>query len=229
MDLRALKVLTFDCYGTLIDWEEGILSALRPTLSDHRLDLPDDHILEIYSRLERQYQREQPFANYRSILRRIVQGLAAQLGVDPGRLEPEALSESLKEWKPFPDTVPALKVLKERYRLAIISNVDLDLFAHSAKYLQVPFDWVITSEEVQAYKPSRKNFQYALRTIGVPQGQHLHVAQSLYHDIAPAKELGLATAWINRRGASNTPIADTVRDLEVPDLESLASLLTPAS
>jgi 2-haloacid dehalogenase len=122
--------------------------------------------------------------------------------------------------------VEALKYLKERYKLAVISNIDDDLFAHSARHLGVPFDWVITAEQVESYKPSLNNFEKAIEIIGAPRGEILHVAQSLYHDIAPAKELGLANVWVNRRhnlkGYGATYPADAVPDLEVPDLATLA-------
>ena len=154
-DSRVFKVLTFDCYGTLIDWEKGILTALRPLLSCHNIDVTNRRILELYGRLERQYQQERPFVNYRNILRRVVQGFAKQLGFCPSPSELETLGKSLRKWKPFPDDVPALKTLEQHYRLAIISNIDRDLFDHSARHVEVPFDWVITSKEVQYYKPSQ--------------------------------------------------------------------------
>lgn len=224
-DFRVFKVLSFDCYGTLIDWETGILNTLRPLLSCHNIDVPNRRILELYGRLERQYQQERPFVNYRTLLRRVVQGFGDQLGFCPGPSELETLGESLRQWKPFPDVVPALKILEQCYRLAIISNVDRDLFDHSARYVEVSFDWVITSEEVRYYKPSKENFQHSLRTFEVPPDQVLHVAQSLYHDIAPARELGMTTVWVNRKSARITPAIAVQPDLEVPDLKSLVSLI----
>ncbi len=226
LDLISYKVLSFDCYGTLIDWEGGILSALSPLLSRHNAHLPDDRLLELYGDLERKAQQQAPFVNYHNVLRKIIEDLGDHLGFSPTDSELTILAESLKTWAPFPDTIPALQALKERAKLAIISNVDRDLFAHSAVHLQVPFDWLITSQDVKTYKPSHRNFQYALRTIGVPASQLLHVAQSLYHDIAPAKELGIATVWVNRKGARSTPRLDCQPDLEVPDLQGLASLMT---
>ena len=224
-DFRVFKVLTFDCYGTLIDWEKGILTALRPLLSCHNIYVPNVRILELYGRLERQYQQERPFVNYRNVLRRVVQGFAKQLGFCPSPSELETLGKSLRKWKPFPDVVPALKTLEQHYRLAIISNIDRDLFDHSARYVEVPFEWVITSEEVRHYKPSKENFQHALRTLEVPPGQVLHVAQSLYHDIAPARQLGMTTVWVNRKSARSIPAIAVQPDLEVPDLKALVSLI----
>ena len=150
------------------------------------------------------------------------------MGFCPTAADMTVLAESLKEWPPFQDTISALGSLKKRVMLAIISNVDRDLFAHSAAALEVPFDYVITSEDVEDYKPSLVNFRLALRRIGRHSSELLHVAQSLYHDVSPAKEMGLDTVWVNRSGARSTPNVDSRPDLEVPDLQSLAYLMTPA-
>jgi 2-haloacid dehalogenase len=225
LDFSTFRVMSFDCYGTLIDWESGILGALRPLLAQHNVRHSDGYILDLYGRLERQIQGERPFANYRMVLRKVVQALADKLGFDATLSEKDALSESLRGWKPFPDSVSALAEFKKRFKLAVISNVDRDLFDRSARLLQTRFDWVITSEEVGDYKPSKANFRYALRTIGVLPTQLLHVAQSLYHDVAPAKELGLATVWVNRQSGGTTPRVAVFPDLEVPDLKSLTRLV----
>ena len=133
-----------------------------------------------------------------------------------------------RSWKPFPDTVAALKKLKSRYKLAIISNTDDDLFADTARLLEVSFDWVITAQQAGSYKPSHHNFKLALERIALPPEQVLHVAQSIYHDIVPARELGLATVWVNRRagkhGEGATKAAQGQPDLEVPDLKTLAEM-----
>ena len=194
-------------------------------MSRHNAHLLDDRLLELYGDLERKAQQQAPFVNYHNVLRKIIEDLGDQLGFSPTDSDLTILVEALKTWAPFPDTITAIQALRERAKLAIISKVDRDLFAHSAVRLQVPFDQVITSEDVKTYKPSHRNFQYALRTIGVPASQLLHVAQSLYHDIAPAKELGIATVWVNRKGARSTPEADCQPDLEVADLKGLASLM----
>ncbi len=229
LDLSSYKVLSFDCYGTLIDWETGILSALRPLLSRHAVgNLPDDELLRLYGRLEREAQGRSPFINYREVLAKITMDLGDRLGFCPTAADMTVLAESLKEWPPFQDTIPALRSLKKRVMLAIISNVDRDLFAHSAAVLEVPFDYVITSEDVEDYKPSLVNFRLALRRIGRHSSELLHVAQSLYHDVSPAKEMGLDTVWVNRTGARSTPNVDSRPDLEVPDLQSLARLMAPA-
>lgn len=225
LDFGSYRVLSFDCYGTLIDWEGGILAAFESLLSGHGVSVPDDELLRLYGELEREGQRQRPFLSYRQVLSRIVSGLGERLGFHPDGDELGILAESMKRWRPFEDTVAALKALKERYRLAIISNVDRDLFDASAKQLGVPFDWVVTSQEVGEYKPSLRNFREALERIGVAKSEVLHVAQSLYHDVEPAQALGLSTVWVNRAGARSTPLRDVRPDVEVRDLAGLVRLI----
>ena len=222
LSFSGVTVLSFDCYGTLIDWETGILSALRPLLSRRQIQLADSDLLQLYARFEREAQENIPFINYRTVLRKVTKSLSKHLGLYVEAGKEGVLAESMASWRPFPDTVAALKGLKSRFRLAILSNVDDDLFRSTQAILEVPFDWVITSEQLGSYKPSHRNFQSAVTSFGVEPGQHVHVAQSLYHDIAPAHSLGIKTVWVNRQGAASTPVIDAVPDLEVPDLETLA-------
>jgi 2-haloacid dehalogenase len=160
------------------------------------------------------------------VLRAVLEGFGARFGFVPSAAECDQFAGSVVDWPAFPDSTPALQALHTRYRLAIISNVDDDLFAGSAQRLQVPFDWIITAQQAQSYKPSVHNFHLALTRMGVPQHHVLHVAQSLYHDIVPARTLGLHTVWVNRRqsrpGTGATPPAQAQPDLEVPDLHTLA-------
>ena len=218
-------VLTFDCYGTLIDWETGILDALRPVFAAHRADLVPDRTLELYGDLESAAERG-PYQEYKAILRTVLEGLGARLGFAPTAKELEQFSTSVRDWPAFPDSPAALQALHKKFRLAIVSNIDDDLFAHSAQQLQVRFDWIITAQQVKSYKPSLNNFRLAFDRIGVPQNRILHVAQSLFHDIAPANTLGLSSVWVNRRhkkeGSGATPAAQARPDLEVPDLRTLA-------
>jgi 2-haloacid dehalogenase len=218
-------VLTFDCYGTLIDWETGIGDALRPIFSAHRVDLVPDRTLELYGELESAAERG-PYREYKVILRTVLEGLGARLGFTPTPHELEQFSISVKDWPAFPDSAAALQALHKKYRLAIVSNVDDDLFAHSARRLHVRFDWIITAQQAKSYKPSLNNFRLAFDRIGVPPSRILHVAQSLFHDIAPANTLGLRSVWVNRRhekeGSGATPVAQARPDLEVPDLRTLA-------
>jgi 2-haloacid dehalogenase len=153
LDFDSFKILTFDCYGTLIDWESGIFSALRPILASHGKTVTDFKLLEMYSELEAQAEQGE-FHPYREVLQTVVRGFGERLGFAPTDSETRSLPESLAGWKPFPDTVAALRRLKSRYQLAVISNVDDDLFAYSAPRLEVPFDQVITAQQARAYKPS---------------------------------------------------------------------------
>ena len=225
VNFDRFEVLTFDCYGTLIDWESGIWDALRPILTSHRVGVSLDEALERYGTLESEAERG-PYRDYRTVLGTVLEGLGSRFGFTPTPAELQQFAASVKDWPAFPDSARALQALKSRYKLAIVSNIDDDLFAFSADRLQVPFDWVITAKQVQSYKPSLNNFRRAFERIGVPQAKILHVAQSLFHDIAPAKALGLATVWVNRRhgktGPGATPPAQAQPDVEVPDLESLA-------
>ncbi|RMF85781.1 MAG: haloacid dehalogenase type II [Nitrospinota bacterium] len=229
LDFTRYTVLSFDCYGTLIDWETGILEALRPVLSAHHLAVDAEQLLRLYAELESRAESGE-YRRYREVLQQVMEGLGERLGFTPSLEERNCLVQSLPHWQPFPDTVEALKAFKNRFRLAIISNIDDDLFAQSARHLQVPFDWVITAEQVRSYKPSLQNFRFALDRIGVPSDQILHVAQSRYHDIVPAQTLGLSTVWVNRRqgkeGEGATPPAQGTPDLEVPDLRSLVTLMS---
>lgn len=225
IDFKGYGALSFDCYGTLIDWESGILAALRPVLQGHARELEDGQLLRLYAKLESQAEKGE-FIRYQEVLREVVRGLGRELGFTPSPAELDSLAASLGDWPPFPDTVMALKALKRRYRLAIISNVDEDLFTLTARRLQVEFDWVITAEQARSYKPALDIFHYALRRIGVAPDKVLHIAQSLYHDIVPAKALGLAAIWVKRSGGPGaTPPARGQPDLEVPDLETLVRLI----
>jgi 2-haloacid dehalogenase len=224
LEFTRFEYLTFDCYGTLIDWETGILNAVRPVLEGHRRNLSDTGILELYAAIEAQ-QEQGEYRSYREILDSVMMRMAIRLGFRASDQEVRVLSESMPGWLPFPEVVPALKLLRQRYKLAIISNVDDDLIAESLRHLEVPFEHVITAEQCRSYKPSLNNFRTALKRLAVPGERVLHVAQSLYHDIVPAKQLGLTTVWVNRhagrKGGGATPPASAEADLEVPDLAAL--------
>jgi 2-haloacid dehalogenase len=231
LDFTRFQVLTFDCYGTLIDWETGIFGALRPILTAHGRTVTDAELLEFYSELELQAEQRE-FRPYREVLKSVVRGFGDRLGFVPSKSEVRSLPESLANWLPFPDTVAALRKLKSRYQLAITSNVDDDLFAATARRLEVQFDHVITAQQARAYKPSLRVFKLAQERIGVQPTQWLHVAQSVYHDVVPAKSLGIATVWVNRPsprpGAGAAKAASAQPDLEVHSLKALADLALPA-
>jgi len=224
LNFDDFEVLTFDCYGTLIDWESGIWEALRPVLANHRIKIRIDRALELYGELESEAERGE-YHEYKAVLQTVLEGLGSRLGFAPTQMELQHFSESVKDWPAFPDSARALQALKKKYKLAIISNIDDDLFVFSAQRLQIPFDWVITAQQAKSYKPSLTNFRLAFERIGLPGNKILHVAQSLYHDVVPAKALGLSTVWINRRhtkgGFGATPPAQAQPDLEIPDLQTL--------
>ncbi len=228
MRFDAFDWLTFDCYGTLIDWESGILSALQPLLAGHGVTIDDDEVLSLFGKVESSVEAER-YRPYREILCEVVDGFGEALGFTPSGSERESLAESVREWPPFADSVDALAALKSRYRLAVISNIDDDLFAHSAQKFGVDFDEVVTAQQVGSYKPSLENFSVAFGRLGQGPEGILHVAQSLYHDIGPARELGLSCVWVNRRvgkmGSGATAPASAEPDLEVPDLETLTLLM----
>jgi len=227
LDFHRFQALTFDCYGTMIDWEKGIFSALRPILEAHGKTIDDFALLKLYSELELKAEQGE-FRKYREVLQSVVAGFGEQLGFKPSEEEIRSLPGSLPQWPPFPDTVAALKRLQTRYKLAVISNIDDDLFAGSEPKLQAQFDHVITAEQARSYKPSHNNFRLALKRLGLAPDHVLHVGQSLYHDVTPAKSLGIATVWVNRPsprpGAGAARTADGRPDLEVSDLATLADI-----
>ncbi|MFZ0859079.1 MAG: haloacid dehalogenase type II [Candidatus Sulfotelmatobacter sp.] len=228
LDFTRFEILTFDCYGTLIDWEAGILSALHRVLSTHGKKIDDATVLKLYGDFE-QRSEQGAFRPYREVLQSVVRQFAAEFHFTPSVEEMRSLPDSLPTWKPWPDTVASLRELKTHFRLAILSNVDDDLFAGTRPQLGVELDEVITAQQAQAYKPSLKLFELALSRINAPAHRVLHVAQSIYHDIVPAQSLGLATVWVNRPSAR--PGVGAVKAVEAnPDLtvSSLAELAAAA-
>ena len=227
IDLDAFDVLTFDCYGTLIDWETGLLAALRTVMDAHGVTAGDDELLETYAGHEAALEAGE-YLRYRELLGRALEGVGRDLGFEPTAEEVAAIGASVGDWPAFDDSAEALARLHERYRLAPITNCDDDLFALSAKRLGVDFDWVITAEQARSYKPNPRGFELAFATIDAPRERILHVAQSLFHDHVTAKALGMTTVWIDRRhgrpGAGATPPAEAKPDLTLPDLRSLADL-----
>jgi 2-haloacid dehalogenase len=227
LDFAAFDALTFDCYGTLINWETGIADALRPIAAAHGSEAGDDTLLEAFARHEAALEAG-PYRSYRDVLAGALRGVGSDLGFEPGDDEVAAFSGSVGDWPAFPDSAGALATLKQRFRLGVITNCDDDLFALSNRRLGVEFDWVITAQQARGYKPNPANFVLAFERIDVPRERILHVAQSLFHDHVPAKALGMTTVWINRRqgraGFGATPPAEAVPDLVVPDMRSFAAL-----
>ena len=221
MKLADFDVLSFDCYGTLIDWESGIYSALKPLLSRvggsadgnpispagmglSRSDgtLSRDAVMEAFARLEARQQEKTPEMLYSDLLAEVHGQLATEFDVLADPAEAAAFGASIGAWPAFPDTVEALRYLKQHFRLVILSNVDRASFQATNKLLGVNFDAVYTAQDIGCYKPDQRNFGYLvdrLREQGTPKQQILHVAQSLFHDHVPAKAIGLTSAWIDRR------------------------------
>jgi 2-haloacid dehalogenase len=226
LDFSRFQIITFDCYGTLIDWETGILGALRPMLAAHGAQLSDAEVLALYGELEAE-EEAGTYRRYREILASVVRRLGQRLGFDPTTAEADSLANSLRDWQPFPDTVAALHRLKKKFKLGIISNIDDELFAATQPKLEVKFDQIITAAQAQAYKPSLATFRLAQQRIQLPVTDWLHAAQSLYHDVVPARALGISSVWVNRRsqyGGSATKAASAEPHVTVASVQELADL-----
>ena len=221
MQDRNYDVITFDCYGTLIDWESGIASAFLQAAREDGIDLRREDVLREYNRTEPVVERES-FRLYRDVLTESATRVAHALGWALAFERGTFLVSSLRNWLPFSDTNAALERLRASgYRLGILSNVDDDLIAATLRHIKVDFDFVITAEQVRAYKPAHGHFLAAKERIG--KARWLHAAQSNYHDIVPCNHLGIANAWVNRRGEK--PLAGGTPTLEVRDLAGLADML----
>lgn len=228
LDFNRFELLTFDCYGTLIDWETGILSALHRILSAHGKKIDNAALLRLYGDFE-QASEQGAFRPYREVLESVVHLFGKEFGFAPTPAEMRSLPDSLPAWRPWPDTVAALRQLKTRFRLAIVSNVDDDLFAGTRPQLGIEFDEVITAQQARAYKPSLKVFELALTRINAPAHRVLHVGQSIFHDVIPAQALGLATVWVNRPsarpGVGAVKIAEAKPDMTVTSLAELTAAI----
>jgi 2-haloacid dehalogenase len=231
MKLSDYSALSFDCYGTLIDWETGIVAALAPLLTRSGADHPRDAILETFARLEVRQQEATPDMVYADLLAAVHGQLAAEWDVPRDPAEDAAFGRSIADWPAFPDTVEALRYLKQHFRLIILSNVDRTSFGATNDRLGVTFDAIHTAQDIGSYKPDPRNFAYLVDHVtrqGIPREKLLHVAQSLFHDHVPAQAIGLATAWIDRRHAAGgwgatAPVSPDVRyDFRFTSLGELA-------
>ena len=230
MRLSDYAALTFDCYGTLIDWETGIYEALAPWLAKARVGLERDRVLEAFAQLESAQQAATPALRYPELLAEVHRGLALRFDIAPDAKAAEKFGASVGNWPAFADSAEALAYLKQHYRLVILSNVDRASFARSNARLGVTFDAICTAEDIGSYKPDPRNFDYLLRHLaerGMAKAQILHTAESLHHDHVPAGRIGLATCWIHRRAGKQGHGATRVPDVDVrPDFrfESLAAM-----
>jgi 2-haloalkanoic acid dehalogenase type II len=219
--MRSYDVITFDCYGTLIDWESGIGGWFEENAAADRIALGRSEALAAYAETEPAVEAE-TFRAYRDVLTETVRRVAKRFGWTPAPERARGLAKSLPGWKPFPDTNPALeRLVSAGYRLGILSNVDDDLLAGTLRHFPVRFDLLVTAQQVRSYKPAPGHFETARRRIG--ESRWLHAAQSRFHDVVPCRALGIPVAWVNRKGASGR---EHVRpDIEVPSPAALADRL----
>jgi 2-haloacid dehalogenase len=237
LDLTSYQALSFDCYGTLIDWEAGIAAVLAPWAREQGLDTSEEELLLAYADHEAAVEREAPTALYPEVLGTAFRRTGETLGRSVGDEWAERLGDSVPDWPPFPDSADALARLRNHYRLIVVSNVHRDGFAGSNQWLRGDFAAVITAEDVGAYKPAENHFRALDRTIselGLQRSELLHVAQSLFHDHVPAKREGLSSVWINRRhdragwGATPQPTGEWSFDLEFHSMGDFADAVDQA-
>ena len=221
MKLGDFRALTFDCYGTLIDWETGILAGLRPLAAKAGRPIGDDAILETFARHEAAQEAETPDMVYSKLLSVVHGRVAQEWGVASSAEEDARFGASVPDWPAFPDSAEALRYLKQHFKLGILSNVDRESFKGSNKRLGVEFDWIVTAEDVGSYKPSLRNFEVMIATLaedGVDKAQILHTAESLFHDHVPGNKMGLASAWVFRRH-DKEGFGATSRPAEMPRID----------
>lgn len=232
MDFTGYEALSFDCYGTLIDWEAGLVAVLGPWAKRSGLALADEQLLTAYAAHEMAAEAEYPADLYPDILTGSFRRLGAELGIEVSDEDAAALATSVPDWPTFADSADALRLLSQRAKLLILSNVDRASFAASNARLGVEFAAVLTAQDVGSYKPSPRNFAALTaqaRRLGIGEGRLLHVAQSLFHDHVPAKQAGLPTVWINRRhdrpgwGATPAPAAQVRPDAEFGSMAAFAA------
>lgn len=218
---EPIDIITFDCYGTLIDWETGIITAFQSEAARDGVELQPDQIIEAYSTQEPQVEKP-PYRSYRDVLAETAVRAANTLGWKIDVTRAGFLAASLPHWKPFSDTNPALERLARHYKLGILSNIDDDLLTTTRKHFLTPFDLVITAQQVKSYKPGLAHFNEAIVRAG---GRNLwHAAQSYFHDVVPATSLGIPVVWVNRKGQSVEP-GGPKPTYEVSNLNDLASFL----
>ncbi|WP_337875748.1 HAD family hydrolase [Elioraea sp.] len=231
LDLHRYRALTFDCYGTLIDWERGILAFVEPWLAARGAPHEPERILATFSEVETVRQQEDPAAPYPVILERCFHDICARLGVPSDSASARAFGASVGDWPPFPDTPAAMAMFHGRFVTGIVSNVDDASLARSIAAIGTAPDFTVTAQQIRSYKPARPHFDRMLEVLagrGIGRHEVLHVAQSLFHDIAPCRALGIACCWVNRHahrgGQGATPEAHAVPDHSVTSLAELVAL-----
>ena len=231
LDFDKFKVVTFDCYGTLIDWETGINRLVTPWLDQISSPVPIDLVITSFALHQAKHQQTRPALLYPEVLSRTWRDIEGTFGWAENPDHAAAFASSVPNWPPFADTVESLRYLARFYKLAILSNVDNASLAGTLTQLEVPFDMTVTAEDVQSYKPARPHFDRAIEELGamgIAKDEILHVAQSKHHDIKPGRELGLTTVWVDRRhgraGSGATLATDAMPDLTVTSLAELVAL-----
>jgi 2-haloacid dehalogenase len=231
MDVRKFKALTFDCYGTLIDWESGISRLVEPWIVEIGSPVPPDLIISAFALMQAKHQQTRPALLYPEVLRRTWRDVEATFGWDENVKHADAFASSVSSWLPFADTIESLRYFSRIYKFAILSNVDNASLRGTLRLLEVPFAFTVTAEDVGSYKPGLSHFEHAFEEfgrMGIARSEILHVAQSKHHDISPGRQLGLATVWVNRRhdkkGSGATLATNAEPDLTVTSLAELAAL-----
>ena len=230
--LSDYRLLCFDVYGTLVDWEGGILAAFQPTLDANNAQFTREHLLTVYHELEREQQSRTPNMPYYEVLTTIHPHLAQRLGLAaPSQAESTAFGESVGNWPAFPDTVAALRRLSQHYKLVVLSNVDRASFAktNAGSLDGFKFDLVITAQDAGSYKPDLRNFEYMLKTVrttfDVQPERVLQTAQSQFHDHHPAHKIGIRSVWIERPGATMGNLSENIYDWRFNTLGDMADAL----
>ena len=230
MRISDYSALTFDCYGTLIDWERGMLTALKPWLEQSGLEADEDSLLTAYGRHETVIQQQRPGLPYRDVVAMVLGRIAEEFDLSARHEEMQQFGDSVGHWPPFSDSRESLAYLRQHFKLVAITNVDNRSFVDTHLVLGKPFHIVVTAEDVGSYKPAAENFHYAFERLaesGVARDKILHVAQSLYHDIAPTRALGLANVWVDRQtgyGTGMTPPTEAQPNLRVTSMAELVAL-----
>jgi len=224
MNYKQFEILSFDCYGTLIDWKKSILDILLPVIREYCLDLSGDKLFHLFLDADNKLIGME-YKPYRDILTDMMDEIGNCLSLNLLPRDRSCLVDRFGDWTPFPDTHESLVELQKMYRLAIISNVDDELFDITKRCLGVRFDFIITAKQLESYKPSLNNFIKSLERFGISSDKVLHVAQSIYHDIVPTNKLGWHNVWVNRYNEPERTDPAEFPDLEVPDLAALVKII----
>jgi 2-haloacid dehalogenase len=229
--LNALKnkqYMTFDCYGTLIDWETGLIRSIEPILKKYEKRIKPLEILSLYSKFESEAENKK-FVKYSEILIEVMEKILLSYNIDPAPGDERSLVNGIKQFKPFKDTIDALKIFRQKYKLGLVTNTDNDIFEITNKTLEVNFDYVLTSEDIRCYKPATRFFLKMIEDLKCRPQEIVHVAQSIYHDIQPVKKLGIMSVHINRseyrQRFGATPEAAGKADMVVDDLKALSDII----